>query len=81
MRPEKALLLYTREGCHLCEHAETLLQALGVDWQPVDIESDPELEEQYGLSIPVVRVPVSGHELAFPFDLETLDRFLNKGPE
>lgn len=76
MEPVKQVILYTRPGCHLCEHAETLLQNLKVDFQPVDIETDPGLEEIYGLRIPVLRNTDSGQELDFPFDAGTVGEFL-----
>ena len=48
------LTLYTTAGCHLCEQAEHILDAIGVRYQPVDIESDLVLIERYGIRIPVV---------------------------
>lgn len=78
MEPEKSVILYTRPGCHLCEHVETLLHRLGFGFRPVDIETDPELEKVYGLRIPVVRLAGSGQELAFPFDAGALSAFLEK---
>ena len=79
MAIENTLILYTREGCHLCEHAASMLTMLGIDWRPVDIETDTELENKYGLSIPVVFSPRSGRELAFPFDVQALAEFSEKG--
>jgi len=76
MDPEKPVILYTRPGCHLCEHVESLLRRLEVDYRPVDIETDAELENEYGLRIPVVRIPGSRQELAFPFDADALSAFL-----
>lgn len=70
------VILYTRPGCHLCEHAEALLHTLGVEFQPVDIETDSSLEKVYGLRIPVLRIVSSGQELAFPFDASTVSEFL-----
>ena len=78
MESGKPVILYTRPGCHLCERVETLLRRLAVDWQPVDIESDSELEKIYGLLIPVVHIPASGQELAFPFDEGSLSDFLKE---
>lgn len=67
MTTEPLLLLYTREGCHLCERAADTLNELGLDWRPVDIESDPELEARYRLTIPVVRCEHTKKELCYPF--------------
>ena len=76
MEPGTPVILYTRPGCHLCEHAEALLHTLAVEFQPVNIETDPGLEEAYGLRIPVLRIAGSGQELAFPFDASSLSEFL-----
>lgn len=51
------VVLYTREGCHLCEEAHELL-AHYAEYLPeidlVDIDFDPRLKELYGETIPVV---------------------------
>ena len=53
------LVLYTRDGCHLCDHAkDTLLmykQYLPV-LEEVSIDSDPELTERFSGCIPVVEI-------------------------
>jgi len=52
------LTLFTRPGCHLCDVAREALARVaaqtGEDWVEVDITDDPELEEEYGIRIPVV---------------------------
>ena len=50
--------LYVREGCHLCEDAEALLDAmLGTDgWDAVDIETDDDLLVRYAHRIPVLAI-------------------------
>jgi hypothetical protein len=52
------LVLYVREGCHLCEQ---FLVELSVDLGPaveelhvVDVDRDEELATQYGLRVPVL---------------------------
>jgi uncharacterized membrane protein/glutaredoxin len=54
------VVLYTREGCQLCESAAEQLQKLQEDIPhrlvEIDIESDPELLKHYLEQIPVVRV-------------------------
>lgn len=75
MTETETLILYTRPGCHLCEMAVSLLQNLGFDWREVNIEGDPELEERYGLLIPVVYSERTKKELPFPFGEEQLSRF------
>jgi glutaredoxin len=53
-------LLYTRQGCHLCEVAWQQLQAAqrrrSFTLEVVDVDSDPELVSQYGSRVPVVLV-------------------------
>lgn len=52
-----AVVLFSREGCGLCDEALLVLERYR-RWLPaieiVDIESDPVLVERYGTSIPVV---------------------------
>lgn len=76
MKTPGPVILYTRDGCHLCELAANLLDEAGVAWRPVDIDGDAALSERYGLLIPVVRRPDAERELAFPFDAEGLACFL-----
>ena len=56
--------LYVRDGCHLCEDAAALLDAmLGTDrWDAVDIETDDDLLIRYAHRIPVL--VVDGEERA-----------------
>jgi glutaredoxin len=51
---EPRIQLMTRPDCHLCEVAKEALERIGEPWVEVDIESDPELEAEYGDRIPVV---------------------------
>ena len=53
---------HTTSGCHLCEHAEAILEQGGHRFQAVDIADDLSLMEQYGVRIPVVK-DASGREL------------------
>jgi hypothetical protein len=55
-----ALTLYSRPGCHLCDDMKTIVLRV-VAATPVrstltevDISTDPALETQYGLEIPVL---------------------------
>ena len=68
------LVLYTTLGCHLCEHAETLLVETGVKFKSIEIADDLELMERYGERIPVVKDSV-GRELHWPFNQSMLQRF------
>ncbi len=71
----RQLVLYTTAGCHLCEHAEAILDAAACDYSPVDIADDLSLMERYGVRIPVVR-DEKGRELSWPFDGTQLALFL-----
>jgi glutaredoxin len=59
------LTLLTRPGCHLCEVAAEVLDRVaarsGETWTEVDISSDPALEDEYGLRIPVVLLDGKEH--------------------
>lgn len=50
------VVLYTREGCHLCEIAHQLLYEQGVDPICRDIDADPILREQFNECVPVVEI-------------------------
>jgi hypothetical protein len=56
--PTPRVVLYERDGCHLCEEARVLLDAmLGPHrYDRLDIEADDELLVRYGHRIPVVSV-------------------------
>ncbi len=71
-----ALILYGKESCHLCDAAEGILRGLGIPAEYIDITSDAELFDRYGIRIPVLRRPDSGAELEWPFDAEAVSRFL-----
>lgn len=70
------LILYTRSGCHLCDQVAAMLEAIQASVTPVDIDSDPELEQKYGLLIPVLFLPRTGQKLFFPFNEDQLRQFL-----
>jgi len=46
--------LYSRPGCHLCDNARAVLEGAGIAFEEVDITTDPALEAEYGVLIPVV---------------------------
>lgn len=56
--PDHVVTLYSRPGCHLCDDAAALLQALAQEFgfriAIVDIEKDPTLVARYGEAVPVV---------------------------
>ncbi|HKJ94144.1 MAG TPA: glutaredoxin family protein [Gammaproteobacteria bacterium] len=67
-------------GCHLCEEAEALVmpvaRRLGVEVRHVDIADDDTLTQRYATTIPVVRREDRDRELGWPFDTDSLYRFL-----
>jgi hypothetical protein len=48
--------LVSREGCHLCQEAEEALAGLGVSFERLDVDADPELERLYDVRVPVLLV-------------------------
>ncbi len=59
------VVLYARQGCHLCDEArvviETVRTQIPFTFEEVDIEGDDALLRDYGIRIPVVAV--DGEEL------------------
>lgn len=47
-------LLYTRDGCHLCDQAAEVLARHGLAYESVDVDQDPELRARYNECVPVV---------------------------
>lgn len=60
MQGEARVVLYTREGCHLCADARAVVvevcEAADAAWREVDVDGDPALVERYGEYVPVVEV-------------------------
>jgi glutaredoxin len=54
------VVMYTRQGCHLCETAWELLideqRRLGFSLEKTDVDTDPTLAAEHGLHVPVVVV-------------------------
>ena len=48
------VLLFTRDGCHLCEEADELLRRHGLAPTAIDIDADPLLRQRYDTCVPVV---------------------------
>ena len=77
----RTLIVYTREGCHLCEDMlETLRQfesELGYRLEVYDIDDDISLLEQFNALVPVVYF--NGQELMlYFFELATLKAALEE---
>lgn len=47
--------LYSRPGCHLCDHAKRAMAAAmpAAEVKEVDVDSEPGLRERYGDHVPV----------------------------
>ena len=60
------VLLYSRPGCHLCEHARLVIERvcaeLGESFDEIDISGDAELERRFGTEIPVTFVDGEQHD-------------------
>jgi len=52
--PNTETILYTRQGCCLCDEAKATLEQHGLTVQSVDIDNNPTLREKYDLLVPVV---------------------------
>ena len=54
------VIIYSRPGCHLCDEMKVIVKRVGavipLAIEEIDISSDPELEQLYGLEIPVLLV-------------------------
>lgn len=48
------IVLYSRQGCHLCDDAAAALTRHGLEFELVDVDADPELRRRYDECVPVV---------------------------
>ena len=75
------LTLYTTAGCHLCDLAAGILQALTHQYQltivPTEIGDDDELVARYGIRIPVVQFP-DNSDIGWPFDQHDIEKKLHQ---
>ncbi|MDA8782123.1 glutaredoxin family protein [Porticoccaceae bacterium] len=73
------LIIFTGPNCHLCEQAKALLYPLmserGLTLVEVDIHTDAELQQKYGIRIPVVLA--NGQEKGWPFTAAQIGRLLD----
>ena len=55
-----ALTLYSRPGCHLCDQMKDVVKrvarSIPLQLEEIDISTSRELEDRYGLEIPVLLV-------------------------
>ncbi len=73
------MILYSTEGCHLCEEAYALLTQIGVsdNVNIVDIAFNDTLFSRYGVTIPVLKIEHIDDTLNWPFDLVSLKKWLD----
>lgn len=54
------VVLYTREGCHLCDDARAVVDQVceeaQCEWAEIDIDANQHLADEFGLLVPVVAV-------------------------
>jgi glutaredoxin len=73
MDPRKMpkIVLYSRQGCHLCDDAALLLKRHRLTFETVDIDADEGLRARYNECVPVV--VVDGKEThVFPWKIGQL---------
>lgn len=74
------LILFGTSACHLCELAEELILVSLVlgsyELRKVDIASEDDLLNKYGMFIPVLEQEGKAEALYWPFDKEKLLDFL-----
>ncbi len=71
-------VLYSTDGCHLCEDARALILANPNinEIKEQDIIEDESLVEQYRYSIPVLCHEPSQQRINWPFDASQLEQFI-----
>ena len=78
MSEPRAVVVYSRKGCHLCEVVKESLAKLsrrgGFTWQEIDVDADIDLRRQFNDEVPVVFI--DGRK-AFKYHMNEQD-FLRK---
>ena len=70
-------VLYQRDYCHLCDMALAVLaEARAPEFDSVWVDDTVELEQRYGIRVPVLRDARNGRELDWPFDAAAVRTFL-----
>ncbi len=81
--PAAALIVYSREACHICQQMILELRAQQVqksfDFEVIDIDSDPKLVALYNERVPVLMGLKDKQEIChYHLDLAALDAYLAK---
>jgi glutaredoxin len=78
------VVFYTRPGCHLCDDARTVVEAvceeLGESFDEVDITTSEDLLRRFGEEIPVTFVDGAQHDF-WRVDADRLRAALTADPE
>lgn len=65
-RARPRITLYSRPGCHLCDDARVVIEAvcseLDEQYEEISIDGDPELQRRFGEEIPVTFVDGRQHD-------------------
>ncbi|WP_038291304.1 glutaredoxin family protein [Zooshikella ganghwensis] len=79
---KRKLILYSTEGCHLCEQALCLINSTShissIDIEIVDIAVCDKLIALYGVHIPVLEDKLREKKLFWPFDEVQLSTWLSE---
>ena len=80
---QSALIVYSREECHLCQDMIHALQSLqeqsAFKFEVTNIDTDPQLVSRYGERIPVLLAFKDGPEIChYHLDQVALDTYLFK---
>jgi glutaredoxin len=71
MPDTRAVVMYSRKGCHLCEVVKESLAKLsrrgGFTWSEIDVDADTELRRRFNDEVPVVFI--DGHK-AFKYHMD-----------
>ncbi len=75
------IILFTTQGCHLCEQAHELLldvaEKVPLDITLQEIGDDDDLVARYGIRIPVVVFP-DKYELDWPFSQSDIEAIISR---
>jgi glutaredoxin len=78
------VVLYSKPGCHLCEDARAVIDAvcaeLGETYDEIDITTSDELMERFGEEIPVTFIDGEQHDF-WRVDAERLRAALTTPPQ
>ena len=76
------VIVYSREGCHLCDVIKDTLSQLetkaAFNRRVIDIDSDPELRQKYNEEVPVVFI---NNRKAFKYHLDHINSCKPESPK